>query len=97
MYRDAIIYQQGKLMMQPGKYLPKIAAVKYSKSPEFKQLIKRYKLKAYPTLVLLDQNAQQVRTIIGFSWFETPNIYMTQKRIVQGKGYDNLSLKCVAC
>ena len=33
MYRDAVIFQQGKLMMQPGKYLPKIVALKYSNTP----------------------------------------------------------------
>jgi hypothetical protein len=92
MYKDAIVYQQGKLMMQPGKYLPKVVSIKYAENAEFKKLITKYKLKAYPTLVLMDENAQQVRTIIGFSWFETPILYMTQKQMTEGKGFNNLSL-----
>lgn len=32
LFKDCIIYHQGKLSMQPGKYLPKLAQAKYTKS-----------------------------------------------------------------
>jgi hypothetical protein len=92
MFRDAIIYHQGKLIVQPNKYIPKIAAAKYSNTSAFNEFVKRYGLKEYPTLILLDAKAQPVRTIIGFSWFQVGNLYMTQKRIIEGKGIKNIAV-----
>ena len=47
-------------------------------------MTKKYKIKEYPTLILLDSKAEALRTVIGFSWFETPNLYMTQKLLLEG-------------
>ena len=43
-------------------------------------------------MILLDAKANPLRTVIGFSWFETPNLYLTQKRIIEGKGLQGLKL-----
>ncbi len=42
MYKDAIIYNQCKLQMQPGNYVPKIYHAKYNNSPAFKDLCNKY-------------------------------------------------------
>ena len=92
MFKDTMIYHQSKLLMQPMKYEPKIAQVKFEVSSEFNKFIKAYNLSEYPTMILLDAKANPLRTIIGFSWFETPNLYLTQKRIIEGKGLKGLKL-----
>jgi hypothetical protein len=92
MFKDAMIYHQSKLLMQPIKYEPKIAHVRFSVSSEFNKFIKAYNLKEYPTLILLDSKANPIRTVIGFSWFEAPNLYMTQKRLIEGKGIQGLKI-----
>ena len=35
-YKDAIIYNQCKLQMQPGKYVPKVYNAKYNNSAPYK-------------------------------------------------------------
>ena len=44
LFKDCMIYQQGKLLMQPEKYIPKIAQAVYSNSGEFKDLCNRFKI-----------------------------------------------------
>lgn len=88
LFKDCIIYQQGKLSMQPDKYIPKLAQAKFTQSQEFDDLRKRCGVTEFPTLILFDASAKPVRTVIGFSWFEAPNLYMTQKLLIEGKSLD---------
>lgn len=71
-------------MMQPDKYIPFIGAVKFSEDKDFKTMAKKFKIHEYPTLILFDDKAKPVRTILGFSWFETANVYATQEKIISG-------------
>ena len=79
LFRDSMIYHQGKLEMQPGKFLPTIAAAKYRNTQDFHQMSSKFKITEYPTLILFDASLQPIRTIIGFNWFQTPDVYATQK------------------
>jgi|JI9StandDraft_2_1071091.scaffolds.fasta_scaffold1184345_1 hypothetical protein len=64
-----MIYHQAKILMQPGKYVPKIAQAKYSYTNEYQNLAVRSNVIEYPTLILFDSQARPVRTVIGLSWF----------------------------
>lgn len=50
-----MVFHQSKLLMQPGKYVPKIAQVKYSYSVEYQGLAALYGIVEYPTLMLLNR------------------------------------------
>lgn len=55
LFRDCMVFHQSKLLMQPGKYVPKIAQVKYSYSVEYQGLAALYGIVEYPTLMLLNR------------------------------------------
>lgn len=82
-FKDALIYHQSKLMMQPGKYIPKIAIASYSDAG-VKAICNNLKITEFPTFILFNNQAQPIRTLIGFSWLEVPFFYETQKRLIQG-------------
>lgn len=81
-------YNQAKLKMIPENYVPNIALINYDQGAEYQNIARKYNIADYPSLILFDQNCNPVRTVIGFSWFETPNLYMTQKLLVEGKSLD---------
>lgn len=69
LFKDCMTYHQGKLSMQPGKYMPHVAQAKYSDSASFRELSRHSSVTEYPTLILFDGEANPIRTVIGFSWF----------------------------
>ena len=44
LFKDSIIYHQGKLQMQPGKFIPKIFHSKFNTSSSFKELCNKYRI-----------------------------------------------------
>jgi thioredoxin-related protein len=87
LFRDTMILHQSKLLMQPKKYIPKIAQVSVSNAAEFKQMAAKYELTHFPTLILFDSEARPFRTVIGFSWYEAGTLYAIQKLMVAGESY----------
>jgi hypothetical protein len=83
MFKDSLIYHQSKLMMQPGKFIPKIAIANYSDAG-VKAICNTLKITELPTFILFNQQAQPIRTLIGYSWLEVPFFYETQKRLLEG-------------
>lgn len=55
-------------------------------------MCKKYQVNQFPTVILFDQKAKPVRTVIGFSWFEIATLYATQERIISGKGIKHLNI-----
>ena len=82
LFKDCMIYQQGKLCMQPGKFIPKIAGAQLSDTQAYRDLCKYSNVTEFPTLILFDAQANPIRTVIGFSWFEAPNLYQTQRLLL---------------
>ena len=55
-------------------------------------MCKKYQVKQFPTVILFDQKAKPLRTVIGFSWYEIATLYATQERIISGKGIQDLNI-----
>ena len=55
-------------------YIP-IIAVANIKTPTIKAICDEIKITEYPALVLYDDKANPVRTVIGFSWHELQKLY----------------------
>lgn len=68
--------------MQLNKYIPEIAMVKYGEEQESREIIRRYKIDRFPTMILFDENALPYRTVIGCSWFQVPVLYKLQKLMI---------------
>lgn len=94
LFKDSMILHQSKIKMQHQQFVPKIGHVQYSNKPEIQQLLERYQIKEYPTLILFDQHANPYKTVIGFSWFETPNLYALQKMMITKKNLADLGMYC---
>lgn len=72
-------------MIQPGKYIPKIALANCSVN---KNLINTFKLTDFPTFILFNDKGKPVRTLIGYSWLEVPFFYETQRRLISGESIE---------
>lgn len=70
-------------MMQPNKYIPKIALVNCT-NPVLRGICSQLKINDFPTFVLFNAEALPVRTLIGYSWLEVPFFYETQRRLING-------------
>jgi len=84
LFKDSLIYHQSKLIMQPGKFIPKIAVVNCS-NPASKAICNTLKITDFPTFILFNEKAQPIRTLIGFSWLEVPFFYETQRRLLKSE------------
>ena len=85
LFKDSLVYHQGKLLVQPGKYIPKIALANCSTN---KNLVNAFKLTDFPTFILFDGKGKPVRTLIGYSWLEVPFFYETQRRLISGESIE---------
>jgi hypothetical protein len=82
LFKDSLVYHQSKLLMQPGKFIPKIAIANIA-DPGVKAICNSLKITQYPTFILFNKQAQPIRTLIGYSWLEVPFFYETQKRLLE--------------